>query len=318
MTERAAPTASATGRESAWKAAARVVFVVAALVAGGWLVAREWDDIAAALANAHFGYVALAVLAAMINVAMTGLSWRALLTHAPQHLSMRTSARIFFLGQIGKYLPGTVWSFLASGELAKRAGFPRGAAMSSLALALIIGVGSGVLVALVLVPQTLGYLPENGFVWVAGIALGAVGLLPPVRQRLLRLARIDFPVPLSSLIVSGILAIGAWFFAGAQIVLLSQAIGASLGWDDLLHATGAYAFAWIAGFLVFFAPAGLGAREGGLLAALTVTMGLAEATAITLLCRLCVTLADFACAGIAAFIADRPAASEADAHPHPG
>jgi uncharacterized membrane protein YbhN (UPF0104 family) len=296
----------------------RLLFLAACVVAAALLLAQQWDKITASLIRADLGLIALALLAAMVNVAMTGLSWRALLTHAPVQLSPGASARIFFLGQIGKYLPGTVWSFLASGELASRVGFPRGAAMASLALALIIGVGSGVLVAVMLVPQAVGLFPQSPLIWIAGAALALLCLLPPVRRTLLRIARIDFPVPLSSLIASGALALLAWVFAGAQIVLLSQAIGASLGWSDLLQTTGAYAFAWIAGFLVFFAPAGLGAREGGLLAVLTVTMGLAEATIIVLLSRLVVTLADFACAGIAALIPAPSAARSAAAPPHPG
>lgn len=318
MTNHETSIAAANTRGLAWKSVARAVFLAAALVAAAMVLAREWDGIIAALASARFELIALALIAAMLNVLMTGLSWRVLLSHAHVQLPLRQSAHIFFLGQIGKYLPGTVWSFLASGELAKRAGFSRGAAMSSLLLALLIGVGSGVLVALLLVPQTLGILPDSPLVWLLGFAGLAALLLPQVRAFCLRAARIEFPVPLASLTLSAALALTAWLFAGAQLVLLSQAIGASLGWPELLFATGAYAFAWVAGFVVIIAPAGLGAREGGLLAMLTVTMGLAEASAIVLLSRLVVTLADFACAGLAVAMNRDQAGPANDQPPHQG
>nr|WP_298926443.1 lysylphosphatidylglycerol synthase domain-containing protein [uncultured Erythrobacter sp.] len=303
---------------AAWKSYARAAFCIAALAAAGVLLASEWDGISTALAKADYGLIALAFLAAMINIVLTGLSWRALLARAPVNLSLRRSAYVFFLGQIGKYLPGTVWSFLASGELAKRTGFPRAAAMSSLLLALLIGVGSGVIIALLLVPQTLGYLPESWIVWVIGAAAALPLALPKVRAYLLRLARIDFPVTVGTLALSMALALIAWIFAGAQIVLLSQAIDGALGWSDLPQAIGAYAFAWVAGFLVIIAPAGLGAREGGLIAALSLSMGLVEASAIVLLSRLVVTAADFACAGIAAAMNPDQAAQANAQHPHQG
>ncbi|TRD10602.1 hypothetical protein FGU71_01110 [Erythrobacter insulae] len=302
----------------AWKSAARALFLTAALVGGAMLLAREWDGIAAALADANFGLIALALLAAIINVVLTGVSWRVLLMDAPVNLSLPQSANIFFLGQIGKYLPGTVWSFLASGELAKRAGFPRSAAMSSLLLALMIGVGSGIAIALLLVPQTLGYLPDSPILLAAGGMASLLLGFPKVRSFLLRIAQIDFNVPLGSLLLSAVVAALAWLFAGAQIVLLSQSIGAGYGWSDILSATGAYAFAWVAGFLVIIAPAGLGAREGGLILVLSVSMGLAQASAVVLLSRLVVTLADFICAGIAAAMPQPQAVSSDAPHPHQG
>lgn len=298
----------------AWRTLASAVFLCAALIAAGVLLAREWDDIAAALGRADAFWVALALLAAIAHVAMTAISWRVLLSGAANAPSPALSARIFFLGQIGKYLPGSLWSFLATGELARRAGIARSTAMASLALALVIGVGSGVLMALVTVPQTLGLLPDDWRVWAGGaFALGLV-MLPGVRQRLLRLVGIDFPVPASSFGLSAAIALVAWLLAGAQIVLLSKAIAAPLGWGDLGQASGAYAFAWVAGFLVLFAPAGLGAREASLIAMLVLVMGLGQATAIVILSRLVATAADFSCAGLA-LLNRSPPALQAGAQP---
>jgi hypothetical protein len=37
-----------------------------------------------------------------------------------------TAARIFFLGQLGKYLPGRVWGVVTHVDLGRRAGVPGG------------------------------------------------------------------------------------------------------------------------------------------------------------------------------------------------
>ncbi|SDR69802.1 hypothetical protein SAMN04515621_0112 [Erythrobacter sp. HL-111] len=302
--------------EPTWKALARVAFLIATLIAALALLWNEWPGISAALAQADDGLILLAALAAMANVAMTAASWRVLLIKAPIELSPRASAQIFFVGQIGKYLPGTLWSFIASGELAQREGFPRGVAMASLGLALLIGLASGIFMALALLPKAIGDLTDNRIVLGAALVFVVLGFIPKVQRKALRMARIDFPVPLGAIIASLTFALLAWFLAGAQIVLLSQAVGAPLDWSDWPQVTSGYAFAWVAGLLVFFAPAGLGAREAGLLAVLSLSIGLAEASAIVLLSRLAVTFADFACAGIALVMPAHPASPAAALRRH--
>lgn len=304
--------------EPVWKRALRIAFLLAATLAAGLLLTKEWDGISASLAAADPALVVLAALAATTNVVLTGISWRALLAQAPVTLDLRTSAHVFFVGQIGKYLPGTVWSFLASGELALKAGLPRIAAMSSLLLALLIGLGTGVLVALVTVPQTLGIFEGSVFFWVLAGTVAVAMLHPKMRAVLLRAVRIDFPIALPAFWLSVGTALLAWVLAGIHILLLAKAVGVPLGWEDLPTLIGAYAFAWIAGFLVFFSPAGLGAREGGLLAMLTVSIGLAEATAIVVLSRLAITVADFGCAAGALLFNQNQAFAEAGPPPHRG
>ena len=47
---------------------------------------------------------------------------------------------------------------------------------------------------------------------------------------------------------------------------------------------GAYTFAWLAGFVVPFAPSGLGVREATLIALVAPVVGVAPATALTVGC----------------------------------
>ncbi|MEO0907869.1 MAG: lysylphosphatidylglycerol synthase domain-containing protein [Pseudomonadota bacterium] len=283
---------------------ARLAFLLAAFAAAGWLLSNEWNAILTGLATANLALIALALLAAISNVILTGLYWRTLLMYAPIQPSIRSSARIFFIGQIGKYLPGTVWSFLASSELAKQAGFPRATTISSFVLALIIGLVTGAAIAALTLTQIFDdNLPILPFI--IGISiLVLLGLRQDVRAFVLRLAKIDFPIPISTLCLSGIIAVLAWGLAGVHVLLLANAVEAGLDWTALPQLTGAYAFAWVAGFAVVIAPAGLGAREGALLVTLSLTMGLPEATIVVLLSRLVVTIADFCCAGAAMLISD--------------
>jgi uncharacterized membrane protein YbhN (UPF0104 family) len=70
-------------------------------------------------------------------------------------------------------------------------------------------------------------------------------------------------------------------------------------------ATGAYALAWVVGFLIVVAPAGVGAREGMLVVALAPAMSASTATALALVSRLVMTAGDFVWAAIAVAVRQR-------------
>jgi uncharacterized membrane protein YbhN (UPF0104 family) len=95
-----------------------------------------------------------------------------------------------------------------------------------------------------------------------------------------------------------------WIFFGLQIWLLGSRLGLSSG-SGLLLAIGGFAFAWCAGFVVVFAPAGAGIREVVLVALFAGVMHRADATAIALVSRVLMTGGDLISAGAAALIARR-------------
>ena len=87
--------------------------------------------------------------------------------------------------------------------------------------------------------------------------------------------------------LAGALALSScsWLVAGAAawLVIESMSTEQAPGFFFLL---GAYTFAWLIGFLVPFAPSGLGAREATLIALLAPSVGAGPATALSLALRL--------------------------------
>jgi uncharacterized membrane protein YbhN (UPF0104 family) len=69
--------------------------------------------------------------------------------------------------------------------------------------------------------------------------------------------------------------------------------------------TGAYALAWVTGFMIMFAPAGLGAREATLSALLAGQIGTPEAITVALLSRLVTTAADLLAAAATLLLTKR-------------
>ena len=90
-----------------------------------------------------------------------------------------------------------------------------------------------------------------------------------------------------------------WLCFGIHVYVLVAALGGS---DAFLRSVGAYALAWVAGFLVFFAPAGAGARELTLVVLLAPVLERPEALAVAVVSRVLSVVGDLvvAVSGIAA------------------
>lgn len=287
---------------------ARYGFVVGAVLAAGLVLSRDTEKFASALHQANLPSLPLAQLFGLFHVAVALFAWKVLLDGSHARLTLRSAARTFFLGQMGKYLPGGVWHFVALAELGRDTGLARKTMIASQMVALLICIGVGVTIALAAVPQALGLVSANRiYPVVIVIAPTLLLLCPPVRDTLFRWARIDFRPPLRALLACAGWMTIVWLMAGAQLVVLCDAIGVDVGWQMLPALTGIYAISWTAGFLFFLAPAGLGAREAVLVALLSVHMPMPQALIVAFLSRVAMTFADFLWAAIAGFMLPAPA-----------
>ncbi len=235
-------------------------FVAVAVALGGYAVARQWTDVRAALASIGLLAVAGALLAALIALFAALQVWRRLLAALGSPLPGRAAAQIVFIGQLGKYLPGSIWPVLAQMELGAAHQVPHRRSASASVLAMLLALVTGILTALVTLPFAAGPTPYRWVFLAAPLLL--VALYPRVlnflMNRLLRLAkRPALEQPLTGRALAGALAWAfiSWICYGMQIWVLAARLGAPVGTGVLL-AVGGFAFAWSVGFLVVFAPAG--------------------------------------------------------------
>jgi glycosyltransferase 2 family protein len=287
---------------SAWPV--RWGFVAAAMAVGGYAVAREWADVRAALA----GIGVMASAAAMVSVLLAMFAamqvWRVLLAALGSPVPVRVGAQILFVGQLGKYLPGSVWPVLAQMELGHAHRVPRHHSASASVLTMLVSVLSGLLSALLTLPFVAGRTP---YLWVflAAPAL-LVCLYPKVLNyllgrffRLVRRPPLDQPLTGRVVAISLAWSLASWICYGLQIWLLAARLGAPRGQAAVLG-LGGFAFAWCAGFLAVFAPAGAGVREVLLVALLSPVIGVGGGTAVALVSRALTTVGDLLAAAVVA------------------
>jgi glycosyltransferase 2 family protein len=294
---------------SRWRSALRLAVFALFLVFLAVLLARQWQEVRPLLGRLSVPGLLAAAATVLAGHLATFLSWRALLADLGARLPLAGGLRVFFLGQLGKYVPGSIWPAVAHMELGRDYRVPQRVSGAAVAVTLLMAVGTGLLVAVVLVPVAgLGAL---GRYWWIVIALPVAVLVasPPVLNRLLGLAlrvarRSPLPRPLSP---AGALrsvgwALVAWVCYGVQVWLLAHQLGVQGGRSLLLLATGAFAGAWCVGFLLVIVPAGAGAREAALILLLGPAMSAPQATVVAVVSRLLMTVGDLCWAGVAALV----------------
>jgi glycosyltransferase 2 family protein len=297
-------------RRPRWQRLARRVVLVALAVLVVVVLVRRWGEVRPLLARLSLAAVAASLAAVTAGMLGSFLAWRALLTDFGHRLPFSGGMRVWFLGNLAKYVPGSVWQAVAQTELARDYRVPRRASAAALIVSMVAGVGTGALVALVTLPFVE---PEalHRYWWVLlSLPVAAVVLWPPalnrIIDRLLRLARQE-PLPVPASLGGMLRAVGwdllSWLGFGLQVWLLARDLGAHHP-GLLLQAIGAFAAAWCVGFLIVFAPAGGGARELALVLLLQPTVPTATAWVIALVSRLEFTVGDLAWGG-AALLAER-------------
>jgi uncharacterized membrane protein YbhN (UPF0104 family) len=273
-----------------------LVLAALALVKSGGAVVGHADELSVSALLLAFG-------CALVGLFANLLTWRAILADLGSPLPLAPAVRVFFLGQIGKYVPGSVWPVLAQMELGKEHGVPRARSGTVGLLTVAVSLVAGLLVAAVTLPFTSAdALSTYWFAFLAVPVLGA-GLLPaianPVLDKLLRLARrggLEQGLSGRGMAVGLAWALVGWVFFGLQVWLLVDKL--SPAGDDVhglqagVLSVGAFALAWTAGFLFVIAPAGAGIREAVLVIGLSPVLDRDKALLVALVSRGVMTLAD--------------------------
>jgi glycosyltransferase 2 family protein len=281
----------------------RYGFVVLVVGYGAYAVSKQWTDIHHAVGRIGLPMSLAALVFVLAALFTSMLSWRALLTGLGSPLRVPVAARIFFVGQLGKYLPGSVWPVLAQMEIATAHKVPRHRTAGASVLTMLVSLLTGLIIAIIALPLSGGSTPYEWAFIAAPFLLAC--LYPKVLNwgfsRLLRLAKrppLDHPLGGRAIAISLAWSSVSWICYGFQIWVLAIRVGAPAG-KALPLAIGAFAFAWCAGFLVVLAPAGAGVREVIMVAILGPVVGTAPATAIALVSRAVTAVADLVVAGVA-------------------
>lgn len=287
-----------------WRTWVRTSALIILLVFAIWAVQRNYAAIAEDLRSLPKWSLITAAIFTALAMAVSLQVWRALMAGLGSPLPVGPAAKIFFISQLGKYVPGTVWSVVVQMELGRDHRVPRRSAAAVGVLVLVIAGTAGLTVSAVLLPLA-GDEALARFWWLYLVVPALyVGLHPrivdKVMNRLLALVhRPPLPQPLGRYAL--LTAIGwqvvTWMFLGLSVWVLLVGIGAP-PMRSLPIAVAGYALAYTLGMAAFILPAGAGVRDAVLIAALSSVVSAPTALTVALIVRCLSTLVDLLFAGI--------------------
>ena len=242
-----------------------------------------------------------------LTYAMQIESWRRILSGWGQRLALGPAARTWCLANLGRYVPGKVWSVAGLVVMAQRAGVAPGPAAASAFVIQAVSLGSGVAVVAAVTPHSAPPLRLA----LGGLAAVATILVLVWRPTALWLGRVVSPVApleplaLSAVFASTILTVLSWGTYGAALWMLARGLlpDTSL---PLTTAIGAFTLGYILGLLALFAPGGVGVRELVLVGLLAPFLGSGGAVAVSIASRVLLTLTEAVAALLTLPLRHRP------------
>ncbi len=255
--------------------------------------------------------VLLAFVLSLCGLICSLMVWREVLADLGTRLSLSEAWRINFIGQLAKYIPGSIWPVLAQSELGADRGIPRSRSALSLLVCYAVMTISGAVVAAITLPFARAASVAQYFWILFLVPVGIAALSPPVLNRMLRLVlrlarqpSLEQGVSYRGLARTMAWAIAGWSCNGLMVYLLMRQL-AGHHQGTLLVSVGAYSLSWSIGFLAVFAPAGAGVREAVMIAVLHTQTTTAIALTVALVSRALSVVADAATGAAASALVGR-------------
>lgn len=260
--------------------------------------AREhWGSVRAFELRPRAAPLVAGSLLTMLTYVYVVVAWRYCLGWWGASLRVLPAMRIYFVSNLARFIPGTVWQFVGLGAMAVEEGISPLAAAGAVLLQQVVLLATGLAVALAGAPELVGgwtrQVPRAGLVVsvlgaVVCFALVIPSLLPTVGRLLHRALRreISWPRPPVSAFAGYVLAlvvpwlaygVAFWLFAVAFLGDAAPSVGLALT---------AYTASYVAGLIAVFAPGGIIVREAALVGALAPILGAQNALFLAIGSRL--------------------------------
>ena len=265
-------------------------------------------------------YLILSVALLVVTFGIASVLWsRNLVAFGERAVSVSEGAAILLIANLGRYVPGKILALAGVAVMARRRGLSgvraTAAAVTAQMLNLLAAAVVGAWVAVWSAGLSETWRIVAGAAIVAGLAgflfLGGAGA--SLRWVLRRSGHHDeLPDPggrdLLRLLPGYVVF---WLVFGGAFACLARGLGMDIGFGI---GTTAFAVAYFAGYVVLFAPVGLGIREGALVGLFTPVIGMEASVVLSALQRVWITAVEIVGAGVGAIVLRRPAPS-ASAHP---
>lgn len=251
---------------------AQVLFALAVVWYASGSIVRQWQEARVAGFGFQLNWLFLLLSTVLVGVIYVMLieAWRGMVVGWGARLSFGDAARIWFVSNLGRYVPGKIWAITAMGALAEQSGVPAVTATTSAILVNLISLVAGVGV----IALTGSRLLDNPTLVVGGaVILGVVVVaVPTLLPGLARLAArvsgrsITIPrLPNRPIWIAAVAAAASWVGYGIAFQLFAKGVAPAASGSTVTYIA-VFTTSYLAGYVTLFAPGGIGVREVALLA----------------------------------------------------
>ena len=287
----------------ALRSALQVLAVGIALAFAALALRGQWNEVRAVASDIRpdWPWILLGSAIVLLTHACLVQSWRILLAGWDRAPGFWPGVRIWTVSNLGRYIPGKVWSIGALSVLAQRVGVSGVAAASAAILGTLLNIGAGFGIVALSGARVLGvikpWMQTVALVSAAAFVVGVVllpRLLPPVVEWITRrrgLPSVDRHLSASRLWTVTTINALSWVGYGLAFAAFSRGVTPQVAGASAAFIT-VYTASYLWGYLVLFAPGGIGFRELALVAMLiALGMGTApDATVLALASRVWITV----------------------------
>jgi glycosyltransferase 2 family protein len=256
-----------------------VLYFISDSLAGGWNslqnqihVEKTWSP-----NRIRWPWLLAAAVIYLAGQLPNGLFWHRILGSLGQHVPLGATLRAFYIGHLGKYVPGKAMVVvMRTGMLVPHGARPAAAAVSVFYETLTMMAVGAVLSAVIVAARFRDH--AHYFEWLLGalamVVITGLPVMPPVFTRIIRVLRVDRTeenaasagigrIPPLMLIRGWLLMAVGWILSGLSIAAVFRGAGFDYEvgfFDQLVRCTAAAALAVVTGF-VSQVPGGFGVRE---------------------------------------------------------
>lgn len=271
------------------------------------LLFRSWKEIQHVLKETNPEFFVLSLLCAFSGNLILATFFRNSLRKYGCEITACMTNKLFFYGQIAKYVPGKIWSIVFQKSFLEKVESTGAILFSNIDL-LIVSITINATIALCLILFNISFFFVF-LIYVIGVLVCLIVsksryMYTVARFILTKLKRLERNPPLrqdthsNTLIVLSYCA--TWFlYLTAWFLVLSASFGLSIREASVYIAF--LGLSWIVGILAFFVPAGMGVREGVFIALARyagIDASLETLAAIAVITRLWLMLQEVSGAGI--------------------
>ena len=230
--------------------------------------------------------------------------WLSLLSKLGSSLSFWKMLKIWFLSNLGKYLPGKVWTVVGTIYLLEKEGVPKRKGLTTAIIGQALSVLSALLLSFILLGYTLyeKIFSKNPLVFFLAVFFSIAVFIfityPKLLEmvinfglRLVKKEGISLELKAKDLLLYLIYYTLSWLLFGLAFMFFVKSV-TPVEWNLYFSLTGAFAFSLTIGFLAVFVPGGLGVREGILVLLLSLYFPLPVATLLSIFSRLWISLVE--------------------------